>query len=100
MTPIDCVVARSDLERCKLIDTPPSGCGRTDRFAFSANNVTCAAMGDELKSWQILPASQGVRQHSCVGLWRGDRLGASQRAALPIAAFLRVSPPRRRIACA
>ena len=37
---------------------------KVDRFAFTANNVTCAAMGDELKCWHILPASQGVRQHS------------------------------------
>ncbi len=32
---------------------------RVDRFAFTANNITYAVLGDELKYWQLFPASEG-----------------------------------------
>ena len=32
---------------------------KVDRFAFTANNITYAVLGDELKYWQLFPAPQG-----------------------------------------
>ncbi|WFU42258.1 DUF2855 family protein [Bradyrhizobium sp. CB82] len=68
MTSTDFVVARSHLEQCKLVETAipdpaalpvDSLLVRVERFAFTANNITYAVMGDELKYWQIFPAPQG-----------------------------------------
>jgi hypothetical protein len=68
MKSIDFVVARDDLQQCKSIETQlPDGAAlpsdalliRIDRFAFTANNITYAMLGDELKYWQLFPAPQG-----------------------------------------
>ena len=68
MTSTDFVVARNDLEQCKLIETAiPDAAAlpqdallvKVERFALTANNITYAVMGDELKYWQIFPAPQG-----------------------------------------
>ena len=68
MTSTDFIVARNDLEQCKLIETAiPDATTlpadallvKVDRFAFTANNITYAVLGDELKYWQIFPAPQG-----------------------------------------
>ena len=68
MTSTDFVVARDDLEQCKLIETAiPDAAAlpadallvKVERFAFTANNVTYAVMGEALKYWQIFPAPQG-----------------------------------------
>jgi hypothetical protein len=65
MTSTDFVVARDDLQRCKWIETTlpdaatlPDGAllVQVDRFAFTANNITYAVLGDELKYWQLFPA--------------------------------------------
>ena len=67
MKSIDFVVARDDLQQCKSIETQlPDGAAlpsdalliRIDRFAFTANNITYAVLGDELKYWQLFPAPQ------------------------------------------
>ena len=61
MTSTDFVVARNDLEQCKLIETAiPDAAAlpadallvKVERFALTANNITYAVMGDELKYWQ------------------------------------------------
>ena len=61
----DFVVARNDLQQCKIIETQlPDAAALPDdallvkvtRFAFTANNVTYAVMGDVLKYWQLFPA--------------------------------------------
>src|SRR5882724_3944385 len=63
----DFVVARDDLQQCKSIETElPDAAAlpsdalliRIDRFAFTANNITYAVLGDELKYWQLFPAPQ------------------------------------------
>lgn len=68
MTSIDFVVAKDDLDQCKVIATelpdadalPPDGLlVKVDRFAFTANNITYAVLGDELKYWQLFPAPTG-----------------------------------------
>jgi hypothetical protein len=65
MTSTDFVVARNDLQHCKTIETHlPDAAALPDeallvkvtRFALTANNITYAVLGDELKYWQLFPA--------------------------------------------
>ena len=58
MQSTDFVVARNDLQRCKLIETQlPEADALPDeallvkvtRFALTANNITYAVLGDQLK---------------------------------------------------
>ena len=64
----DFVVARNDLQQCKVIETQlPDAAALPDdallvkvtRFAFTANNITYAVLGDHLKYWQLFPAPEG-----------------------------------------
>jgi hypothetical protein len=64
----DFIVARDEFARCKFIDTSiPSTTElpdeallvKVDRFAFTANNITYAMLGDQLKYWQLFPAPEG-----------------------------------------
>ena len=65
---IDFVVARNDLQHCKTVETTLPGADalpaetlliKVDRFAFTANNITYALLGDQLKYWQLFPAPAG-----------------------------------------
>jgi hypothetical protein len=63
MLTTDFVVAKHDLQQCKLIearlpDALPADTllVKVDRFAFTANNITYATLGDEMKYWQLFPA--------------------------------------------
>jgi hypothetical protein len=65
MQSTDFVVARNDLQQCKLIETQlPDAATLPDeallvkvtRFALTANNITYAVLGDQLKYWQLFPA--------------------------------------------
>ncbi len=62
MKSADFIVARKDLQQCKLIETQlPDAAAlpedalliKVDRFAFTANNITYAVLGDQLKYWQL-----------------------------------------------
>ena len=68
MRSIDFVIARTDFQHCKTIETElpdaealPVGAllVKVDRFAFTANNITYATLGDQLKYWQLFPAPAG-----------------------------------------
>src|SRR5882762_8460430 len=68
MTSTDFVVARNDLQQCRIVEThTPDATTLPDeallikvtRFAFTANNITYAATGDQLKYWELFPAPQG-----------------------------------------
>jgi len=61
------IVARRDLKDCKFVETPLPDEGalpdealliKIDRFAFTANNITYAMLGDQLKYWQLFPAPE------------------------------------------
>ncbi|MBN8991139.1 MAG: DUF2855 family protein [Rhizobiales bacterium] len=61
----DFIVARNDLQHCKLIETRlPDAAAlpadallvRVTRFAFTANNITYAVAGYQLKYWELFPA--------------------------------------------
>jgi hypothetical protein len=67
MTSTDFVVARNDLQQCKAIETSlPDAATLPDeallvkvtRFALTANNITYAVLGDQLKYWQLFPAPE------------------------------------------
>src|SRR6202047_970244 len=67
MKSTDFVVARTDLQQCKLIETQlPDAAAlpdetlvtKSERFALTANNITYAVLGDELKYWQLFPAPE------------------------------------------
>ncbi|MEA2889370.1 MAG: hypothetical protein QOI05_163 [Bradyrhizobium sp.] len=62
------IVARDDLKQSKFIETalPASKdlpdealLVKVERFAFTANNITYALAGDQLKYWNLFPAPQG-----------------------------------------
>lgn len=64
----DFIVTRDDLQQCKFIQTQLPDAAelpaetllvKIDRFAFTANNITYAVLGDELKYWQLFPAPEG-----------------------------------------
>ena len=68
MPSTDFVVARNDLQQSKVIDTQlPDTAALPDdallvkvtRFAFTANNITYAVLGEHLKYWQLFPAPAG-----------------------------------------
>jgi hypothetical protein len=68
MKSTDFIVARDDLQQCKVIETQlPDAATLPDdallvkvtRFALTANNITYAVTGDQLKYWQLFPAPNG-----------------------------------------
>lgn len=67
MKSTDFIVARNDLQQCKFIQTQLPDAAelpaeallvKVDRFAFTANNITYAVLGDEMKYWQLFPAPE------------------------------------------
>jgi hypothetical protein len=59
-------VSRDRIAVCEAVQTEPPGelaedaaLLRVDRFGLSANNVSYAAMGDELGYWRVFPAPAG-----------------------------------------
>jgi NADPH:quinone reductase-like Zn-dependent oxidoreductase len=59
------VVARNDLRQSRFVDVPLPGLEdgevllKTDTFAFTANNITYAEMGERMAYWQFYPAPEG-----------------------------------------
>ncbi len=89
MTSTDFIVARDDLKQCKTIETqmpdadalPADGLlVRVDRFAFTANNITYAVLGDELKYWQLFPAPGGFGN---IPVWGFGDVVASKHPNVP-----------------
>jgi Protein of unknown function (DUF2855) len=67
MKSTDFIVARNDLQDCKFIETRLPDAAtlpdealliKIDRFAFTANNITYAVLGDQLKYWDLFPAPE------------------------------------------
>lgn len=84
----DFVVARNDLQQCKVIETQlPDATALPDeallvkvtRFAFTANNITYAVLGDRLKYWQLFPAPEGFGN---VPVWGFGEVIASKHPAI------------------
>src|ERR1700730_3643118 len=68
MTSTAFIVARDAFQECKFIETNLPEANslpdeallvKVERFAFTANNITYATLGDQLKYWQLFPAPEG-----------------------------------------
>jgi Protein of unknown function (DUF2855) len=94
MQSIDFVVARNDLQRCNLIETRlPDGDALPDeallvkvtRFAFTANNITYAVLGDHLKYWSLFPAPDDFGN---VPVWGFGEVVASKHPGIEVGEIL------------
>ena len=88
MKPTDFVVARDDLQQCKSIETHLPDADvlpadallvKVDRFAFTANNITYAVLGDALKYWQLFPAPPSFGN---IPVWGFGNVIASKHAGV------------------
>jgi hypothetical protein len=108
MTDWTLAVARDDLARTTLLDTPVPAAGageavlRVDRVGVTANNVTYAVLGDAFRYWEFFPApSPGL---GLVPLWGfadvvasaadGVEVGQRVYGYLPPSGHLLVKPAR------
>ena len=90
MKSADFVVARDDLQRCKTIERQlpdpaalpeESLLVKVTRFAFTANNVTYAVLGDTLKYWSLFPAPGGFGN---VPVWGFGEVIASKHPGIAV----------------
>jgi hypothetical protein len=89
MRSIDFVVARNGLRDCKTIETTLTDASalpaealliKVQRFAFTANNITYALLGDQLKYWQLFPAPGGF---GIIPVWGFGDVIASRHPFVP-----------------
>ncbi|MEH2563447.1 DUF2855 family protein [Bradyrhizobium sp. AZCC 2289] len=88
MKSTDFIVARDDLQQCKVIETQlPDAATLPDdallvkvtRFALTANNITYAVTGDQLKYWQLFPAPNGFGN---IPVWGFGEVTASKHPGI------------------
>jgi len=84
------IVARHDFQECKFIETRLPEANslpdevllvKVDRFAFTANNITYATLGDQLKYWQLFPAPEGFGN---IPVWGFGEVIASSHPSIQI----------------
>ena len=88
MQSTDFVVARNDFKQCKLIEThlpdpdalPDDTLLVIDRFAFTANNITYAILGERLSYWRLFPAPADFGN---IPVWGFGDVIASKNPAVP-----------------
>ena len=90
MKSTDFIVARNDLQQCKFIETSLPDADaipdealliKIDRFAFTANNITYAVLGDQLKYWQLFPAPENFGN---IPVWGFGEVIASRHPGIAI----------------
>src|SRR5580700_1834090 len=90
MKSTDFVVARNDLQQCKIIETQlPDAAAlpadalliKIDRFALTDNNITYAVLGDQLKYWQLFPAPENFGN---IPVWGFGEVIASRHRGVAI----------------
>src|ERR1700687_3582786 len=88
MKSTDFVVARDDLQQCKMIETQlPDAAAlpdealliKIDRVPFTANNITYAVLVDQLKYWQLFPAPENFGN---IPVWGFGEVIASKHPAI------------------
>src|ERR1700752_4479796 len=88
------VVARDDLKQGKIIETELPEASRlpdeallvkVDRFAFTANNITYAVLGDQLKYWSLFPAPDDLGN---VPVWGFGEVIASKHPGVAVGEML------------
>lgn len=94
MKSTDFIVARDDLQQCKVTETElPDAAAlpddallvRVTSFAFTANNITYAVMGDQLKYWSLFPAPDGFGN---IPVWGFGEVIASKHPGIPVGEML------------
>lgn len=94
MKSTDFIVARNDLQQSKVIETQlPDAAAlpddallvKIDRFAFTANNITYAVLGDHLKYWSLFPAPETFGN---VPVWGFGEVIASKHRGVPVGEIL------------
>lgn len=103
---MDFQVQRKDYRKTQWVETPPASevklaegeaLLRVDRFAFTANNITYAVVGDMIGYWKFFPARDGwghipvwgigvVERSNAAGLKTGERYFGYY----PMSSYLRV----------
>ena len=90
MKSTDFIVARHDFQQCKFIETQlPDAAAlpddalliKIDRFALTANNITYAILGDQLKYWQLFPAPENF---GSIPVWGFGEVIASRHPSVVI----------------
>src|SRR5215468_1275841 len=88
MQATDFVVSKNDLKQCRVIETRLPGTDalpaeallvKVDRFAFTANNITYAMLGDQMKYWQLFRAPSGFGN---IPVWGFGEVIASKHPAV------------------
>jgi hypothetical protein len=84
------IVRRDDLQSCALRESALPGPDelpdeglllKVERFAFTANNITYALLGDQLNYWQLFPAPSGFGN---IPVWGFGEVIASQHPQIGI----------------
>ncbi|MGN1290800.1 MAG: DUF2855 family protein [Bradyrhizobium sp.] len=90
MNSTDFIVIRNDLQQCKVIETQlPDAVAlpadallvKVTRFAFTANNITYAVIGEQLKYWQLFPAP---KDYGIIPVWGFGEVLASKHPAVAV----------------
>jgi uncharacterized protein DUF2855 len=90
MTSTAFIVARDAFQECKFIETNLPEANslpdealliKVDRFAFTANNITYATLGEQLKYWQLFPAPEGFGN---IPVWGLGEVIASRHPSIEI----------------
>ena len=82
---------KANLTQARLQETPVHTLGdgevrvKVDRFAFTANNITYAVMGDQLRYWQFFPPNgDEPEKWGIIPVWGFGDVVESNSDALPI----------------
>ena len=82
---------KTDLTKGRLQETPAHTIGdgevlvKVDRFAFTANNITYAVMGDQLRYWQFFPPNGNEPEKwGIIPVWGFADVVESNSDALPV----------------
>jgi hypothetical protein len=84
------IIARDDLTQSRFIETalPESAALSADallvkvgRFAFTANNITYAVLGEQLKYWDLFPAPEGF---GTIPVWGFGEVIASRHSGVAV----------------
>jgi len=82
---------KADLTQSRIVETPKATIKdgevlvKVDRFAFTANNITYAVMGDQLRYWQFFaPNGRNAEQWGIIPVWGFADVTESNSDAIPV----------------
>lgn len=82
---------KADLTQSRIVETPKPAIGKgevlvkVDRFAFTANNITYAVMGDQLGYWQFFPPhGDNAEKWGIIPVWGFADVIESNSDELPV----------------